>query len=792
MKNISKRILFSVIFGVFGLTSFLSPVTAFAARNASVEISPTESFTNQNLTYIYKITNTNDGTTTAGIGSIEIQIPDGFSVSLISILSISEGKNWELSSEGNYIDGFDSSNNKIGIQAISADDKLANTEFIEISINTTASSIANTYEFTGFVWANIGFSGSPIFTIASQPTIEVSEEVVQDPIPTVNFIIRNGEDLIWNGEVDLPDEGSVSISDVNNNTHDVNARSVLAIFKNIDEENEDFEITDLQYYDSFSSFYLRCITPLDGDELCDNWQYAVGSTTPFTSIDTTELSGGETIGIYFGYPHQVVFSTTSLNTGESLLATTQKYNYENNIWNVLTGVSVGVTLPDPENPWSPIVVSAHEVDESGVVSITFDEATTYYLGIVEDFYFPSYTIVVSNPSSGGGGGSDDTSFDIPIAIAYLKNLQNENGSFENSTLYSDWVAIAYGSYGVSGSAHTNIISYMKSENSISSLLTDNERRAMAILSLGENPSNFDGVNYIDAILGEFDGSQFGSNSLVNDDIFAILPLSKVGYGVNDEEITKSIDFIISKQKENGSWENSIDITAAAIQALYQFKNYGNTESAIENASTYIKDLQQSDGGFGSAYASAWVLQAMREVGESWTKNGITIENYFTNLQEEDGGVLPTSDTQANRIWATAYAIPAMMGNSWVDIMQSVSKPNTLNEKNRTIDGDINTKENINVSENNEKVWTEEEILEIANKILNQNQNVVFASVNQSDFNQNNNLDKEKNIEEIENDLLSDNLSASAGDTGKNSTIPVITVSLLSVSLLVFLVRRFLV
>lgn len=112
---------------------------------------------------------------------------------------------------------------------------------------------------------------------------------------------------------------------------------------------------------------------------------------------------------------------------------------------------------------------------------------------------------------------------------------------------------------------------METNNDISSFLTDNERRAMAILALGKNPYDFNGVNYIEAILSEFDGDQFGETSLVNDDIFAIFPLSHAGYDSDDTEISNALDFIISKQKTNGSWENSVDVTAAAVQALSIFQ-----------------------------------------------------------------------------------------------------------------------------------------------------------------------------------------------------------------------------
>ena len=81
---------------------------------------------------------------------------------------------------------------------------------------------------------------------------------------------------------------------------------------------------------------------------------------------------------------------------------------------------------------------------------------------------------------------------------------------------------------------------MSTHNTVSSNLTDNERRVMALLSLNKNPYDFEGINYVDAIVKEFDGAQFGEKNLVNDDMFVLIVLPKVGYTFADVEIKKTI------------------------------------------------------------------------------------------------------------------------------------------------------------------------------------------------------------------------------------------------------------
>jgi hypothetical protein len=189
---------------------------------------------------------------------------------------------------------------------------------------------------------------------------------------------------------------------------------------------------------------------------------------------------------------------------------------------------------------------------------------------------------------------------------------------------------------------------------------------MAILSLGENPYSFGGANYIAPIVASFDGTQFGDASLENDDVFALLPLSASGYSVSDEMIAKDIQFLVSKQRADGSWEGSIDFTVAVIQALHAFNA---APDAVAQAVAYLQSNQQSDGGFGSVYSTSWALQA----GALWAKNGKTGTDYLAALQAADGAAISNSESTNNRVWGTSYAIPAALGKSWSIIMHPVVK-----------------------------------------------------------------------------------------------------------------------
>ncbi len=509
--------------------------------------------------------------------------------------------------------------------------------------------------------------------LASNIATTVTRTVIVNPVQNVTFVIRDGNTVLFNGQVPLPASGTVSINDSSSIAHTVDARSVLAILKSIDDTNNDFNISNLQYFSSFSSLYLKCILPTGSTELCDNWQYAVGNFTPYSSIDTTMLTGGETVGIYFGTSRRVSLSSSSITTGGSLTATAELYDYQTNVWNPLTGVNIGVTLPNLSDPWNPTVVSTHPVDALGVANISITGTNIYTLGIVEDFYFPSYTVTVTDAPSGGGGSGPTQTFSVPNAISYLKSVQNSDGSFTSNSLYTDWAAIAYSAGSVTDNSKTTLLAYLNSNNTLSSILTDNERRAMSLLALGQNPYSFGGVNYIRSIIDRFDGTQFGDTSLITDDIFALIPLASSGYESGDDIMAKDIAYIISKQKSNGSWEDSVDVTAAAIQALKLFNSVDGVNNSLTQASSYLQNMQQNDGGWGNTYSTSWALQASLALGTSWTKGGKTALDYLTTTQLSDGGLLPANETLQNRIWATSYAVPAVLGKTWSTIMQSVSK-----------------------------------------------------------------------------------------------------------------------
>lgn len=547
------------------------------------------------------------------------------------------------------------------------------------------------------VLASVFIIFSSLFTFAYAE--DLPEEVPPvEPAPivhNVNFTIRDGANIVWQGSVPLPDAGSVDLNDKDGNPHSINSRSVLSVLTQADELSEDFNISNLEYYTSFGALYMKCMTSTVGGEKCDNWQYTVNNAYAFIGMDQNVLTGDENVYIYFGTQYRHSLSSSTINTNETLTVNTEEYNYEDNTWKIRSGVTVGLTQPDPSNPWSPTEVLLSPVDANGVATFTSIPVGTYDVGVKEDYYYPTYPLTIVNPpSSESGGGSAMSIFNTEKAISYLLNNQSEDGSFGESDMYTDWAIIALKAGGYNLNSNT-VISYLERNNTLSTSITDNERRAMAILALGKNPYGYHGVNYIEAIIKKWDGAQFGDANLVNDDIFALIPLSASGYTRNDEIIKKGIEFILSKQKTNGSWEDSVDVTSAGVQALTKFKSVDGVSLALSNASDFLTSKQESTGGFGNVYATSWALQAMQALGKDWVTNNKHPLDYLANNQEEDGALSPANDTIQNRLWSTSYALPAALSKTWNDIMIEVGKPEISNNtEEKTLEIKVEKEEEI--------------------------------------------------------------------------------------------------
>lgn len=520
---------------------------------------------------------------------------------------------------------------------------------------------------------------------------------------SVMFHLRYQDVLVFEGDAPIPTGESVVIPDNQGVTHVVHASSVLSVVYTLDQTSDSFALSNLAYFSSFDSFLINCIDIAQGNvHACFNWQYVINGVYPFVGVDKYILAPGDDVYVYFGSQHRVTLADDTIETGEEFNVAAQNYLYTTNLWEPLSDVTVGVTQTNPTDPFSPLIIATSTVNTLGQVTFALWQPGEYHVGIAQDFYFPSTPLTVvsslststppqadsipspSSSSSGGGGGGgtprQHASLDVARAIQFLESNTNDNGSFGSTPFVSDWVAIALGAYPLSIQSKEDLINYLLADPPSGQAVTDYERRAMALMALGINPFSGTKTNYIAHITASFDGQQIGDPTLVNDDIFALFPLLKAEISQDNPMIRAIVAFILAHQQSDGSWIGGVDMTSAAIQALAMMPSTYDISLALQKAKNYLASQQQSNGGFNdNLYSTTWAMQAIAALGEDtlfWQRNLLAPDDYLALHQAADGG-LDSSQHLTNRIWLTAYAIPAALKKPWAHILSSYTSPSSF-------------------------------------------------------------------------------------------------------------------
>ncbi|MDO8482103.1 MAG: prenyltransferase/squalene oxidase repeat-containing protein [bacterium] len=526
--------------------------------------------------------------------------------------------------------------------------------------------------------------------------------VFADATSTASITVRDGDATAFTGLVELSASTSppVDVAPTNSSTTvAIPADSLLAVLMSQDATTTDFDITDLQYFSSFNSFLVNCIAiPAKPVPDCFNWTYAVNGAFPQVGIDHTTLHDGDVVYLFFGPPRQTILSTTTASVGEQFTATALRYDLPSGTYVGAPGVTLGAGTANPDFSFTELVTLTTDTNGSSI--FTLSATGTFSVGIQEDFYFPSVSITITDPpatttdaapqllvpietpvgggSGGGGSGSYlaiHTEFNVPSALGYLASKQHADGSFDSPFL-SDWAAMAFSATN-NDTAKSSLRNYLQTSTSSLTSATDYERHAMALEALDINPYSGTATNYIEKILGYFDGTQIGDPHLDNDDIFAIFPLLHAGYSANDPIIQKITLFILSAQNANGAWDDSVDMTAAAVQALSSVNSLPDVSTALSKAEGYLHTQQQSNGGWGNSFSTSWALQAIPALNDyvtNWTVGGQGPNDYLASLQQSDGGVESLASDSQTRVWATEYAIPAVLGKTWDSLLSTFAKP----------------------------------------------------------------------------------------------------------------------
>ena len=560
---------------------------------------------------------------------------------------------------------------------------------------------------------NAGFTGTDSFQYiaiegaTSSPAATATISITAPPAApdTATVRIFSGTTLIASSSIALADASApdVSFTADDASSHTVPARSAIAVVESLDATTSSFDISDLEYFNGLG-FFVQCITtPSGGTQACGNypsfWHFDVNGQESTVGMSSYVVQNGDDITLVLtGNPgRQVTLSASSIPSGTPFTATEEAYDPVSGTYATTTGFVIGVGTLNPDFSFTELATST--VDQNGQAIFTLNATGTFQVGLQADSYSSTANITVTDApaqqqgSSGGGGGGGGIShpqFNMSLALSYLASKQNADGSLgsNDSSLITDWTAIALASEGQSA-AQAKLRNYLLTAIPVMTSASDYERHAMALEALGINPYSGTPVNYIAPIAAAFDGTQIGIPSEDNDDIFALFALLHAGYATNDPIIQKEAAFIISKQNADGSWDESADLTAAAIQALGQLFGAPGIDPAalgqsLGQASGYLAGAQQQNGGWGAVDSTSWVQTMINAVNQEDPAHASTWASslgFFpmdaiaqAQAQQSDGAVQPASASTDTRVCSTSYAIVAASGKSWLSILQSFSQP----------------------------------------------------------------------------------------------------------------------
>lgn len=578
---------------------------------------------------------------------------------------------------------------------------------------------------------------SPNFLLAQ----ESEDVVIIDPAPatvSINLKIIAEEDLLYDNII------SVTACDSDNDIETEDSITVYcAILQSGLNSTWDWSWAPSAFLSSISDITGYTSLDNDGNEVYHYWSWQANDQEGMSALNQYELQPSDSILLEFISPEEeviipdplpsvsvhlkIISGTDSLYDNEiSVVACDSDNDTEtedsitaycailqsglNSTWDWSWAPSAFLTSISNITGYTSVDSLGNDVyhfwswqanDQEGITALNQYELQPEDLLLIE-FISPEEEVIDeeedggNSGSNGGGGGGNiiNPSFSLSKIFSFLDSNQTSNGFFIND-MYSDWLAIALAkTTGETDDLKEKVYQNLLDRDFDSIILTDILRHSMALLAFNINPYNDKEINYIEKIISSFDGLQLGDGDLYNDDIFALIVLYHAGYTKNDEIIKKVSSFIISKQSNNGSW-GSIDMTAVAIGALRNFGNLNGSLEAISKAESYLISKQESNGSFdNNIFSTSWAIQALFE-NDSFVNEVDQAISYLEKQQEQDGGFMSENSSLENRLWATSYALPAILRLSWSDILFSFDKI-----------------QEIEINNNNENTLVEEDLVDL--------------------------------------------------------------------------------
>lgn len=584
---------------------------------------------------------------------------------------------------------------------------------------TTSSSTTSTIINTSVI------PTSTVQTTTSSPTSTSSNSdsstSTTSTWPVINFYLRYQNNFIVQGEIALTTSTDIIYHQSTTNTlatTTLTQPTVLSALITANQQSQAFSVSDLVYYTDWGgSYYVNCLQ-IATTSACYNWQYIVDNQYPTVGMDKYNLTGGETVYVYFGTPWKITASSSTFPANAATTLTTWRYNYDNltDDWVIDPNNLIDISINNPSSTgWfdSTMTVATTTSESDGTANYIFTATGTYYAKITSADWSKwsdpitltvidvaasttaSSTRLSENPGQTSSNSSNNDQFTInneqiqqavDKIINYLKSQQSDDGKILDAGI-SDWLAMSFMVAGLDPvkiktgdkSLLDYILSYIPSQANELNQCAAYPRHLLALYAAGVPKTNKAMLDLRDKIKNEcYQQGDFGQQG-INDDIFGLISLLAVGENTDQPIIQDLVTDITADQQADGSftWDGwpGADITGGAINALKYANNKGANmdKDIISRAKNYLKSNQLTDGGWTNYGSSAdilttsWVMMGINAMGEKqadWLKNNTSPWHVLINNLTGQGYYQSAWEAGAIDWFALKHSIPALLGYSW--------------------------------------------------------------------------------------------------------------------------------
>ncbi len=225
---------------------------------------------------------------------------------------------------------------------------------------------------------------------------------------------------------------------------------------------------------------------------------------------------------------------------------------------------------------------------------------------------------------------------------------------------------------------TSPLSYLASNAASAEGTGTLSKLLLSAVATGQDPRTFGGTDLVERLQAQYDSASGLFQGVVTEHAYAMLALHAAGEAVPPE----AVEALLGLQGEEGGWsfdgtgQSDTNTTAIAVQALVAGGEAAESEP-ISEALAFLESQQNEDGGFpyqapseygteSDANSTAWVIQALLATGQSLSDWNNPNE-FLASLQTPDGAFQWKSAVEGANFLATAQALPALEGATYVEL-----------------------------------------------------------------------------------------------------------------------------